>query len=62
MSNAKTLFDSLLGQANAMVGGQGIDGLSKKAKGAWDGQSALGKGAIAGGLLGLLLTGSGKNC
>lgn len=60
MSNAKSLFDSLLGQVNTMAGGQGLGGLPGKAKGAWDNQSPLAKGAIAGGLLGLLLTGSGK--
>lgn len=60
MINAKSLLDGLLGQVNAATGGQGAGGLAEKAKGAWDNQSALGKGAIAGGLLGLLLTGSGK--
>ncbi|MEF3047884.1 tellurite resistance TerB family protein [Pseudotabrizicola sp. L79] len=60
MINAKSLLDGLMGQMNAATGGQGAGGLAGKAKGAWDNQSSLGKGAIAGGLLGLLLTGSGK--
>lgn len=58
--NAKSLLDGLIGQDNSAAGGQGAAGLANKAKGAWDAQSSLGKGAIAGGLLGLLLTGSGK--
>lgn len=53
MFNAKSLLDGL-------TGGQGLQGLTDKAKGAWDGQSNLGKGAIAGGLLGVLLTGGGR--
>jgi uncharacterized membrane protein YebE (DUF533 family) len=53
MFNAKSLLESL-------TGGQGMKGLGDKAKGAWDGQSALGKGAIAGGLLGILMTGGGR--
>ena len=53
MFNAKSLLDNL-------TGGQGVKGLTDKAKGAWDNQSSLGKGAIAGGLLGVLLTGGGR--
>lgn len=60
MINAKSLLDGLIGQVNSATGGQGAGGLANKAKGAWDNQSALGKGAIAGGVLGLLLSGSGK--
>lgn len=60
MSTAKSLFDNLLGQVNTLAGGQGAGGIADKAKGAWNNQSALSKGAIAGGLLGLLLTGSGR--
>jgi uncharacterized membrane protein YebE (DUF533 family) len=43
-----------------MTGGQGAKGLTDKAKGAWNNQSNLGKGAIAGGLLGVLLTSGGR--
>ncbi len=60
MFNAKSLLDSL-------TGGQGLQGLSGSAKGlgdkakeGWNNQSTLGKGAIAGGLLGLLFTGGGR--
>lgn len=53
MFNAKSLLDGL-------TGGQGLKGLGDKAKGAWDGQSTLGKGAIAGGLLGVLFTSGGR--
>jgi uncharacterized membrane protein YebE (DUF533 family) len=53
MLNARSLLDSL-------TGGQGTKGLGDRAKQAWDGQSALGKGAIAGGLLGVLMTGGGR--
>jgi uncharacterized membrane protein YebE (DUF533 family) len=60
MSTAKSLFDTLMGQVGSLSSGQGAGGLADKAKGAWNNQSALGKGAIAGGLLGLLLTGSGR--
>lgn len=60
MLNAKSLLDNLLGGVNQMTGGQGAKGLTEKAKGAWDNQSALGKGAIAGGLLGILLTQGGR--
>jgi uncharacterized membrane protein YebE (DUF533 family) len=60
MLNAKSLLDSLLGGVNQVTGGQGAKGLVDKAKGAWDSQSALGKGAIAGGLLGVLMTSGGR--
>ncbi|QYK42934.1 MAG: tellurite resistance TerB family protein [Paracoccaceae bacterium] len=54
MKNAKSLLDGLLGGASA-PGGMGD--MAARARGAWDGQSALTKGAIAGGLLGVLLGG-----
>lgn len=60
MINAKSLLEGLMGQVNAATGGQGASGIAGKAKAAWDGQSTLGKGAIAGGLLGLLLTDGGQ--
>jgi uncharacterized membrane protein YebE (DUF533 family) len=56
MQNAKSLLDSLIGGLNAQGG---VSGVAQKAKGAWDGQSGLAKGAIAGGLLGILMGGSG---
>jgi uncharacterized membrane protein YebE (DUF533 family) len=60
MQNAKSLLDNLLGGLGQMTGGQGAKGLTDKAKQAWNNQSTLGKGAIAGGLLGVLLTGGGR--
>ena len=70
MFNAKSLLDSLIGQVNQATGGQtaggqgpagqGAAGLAHKAKEVWGGQSALGKGAIAGGLLGVLMTSGGR--
>ncbi|MBL4916093.1 tellurite resistance TerB family protein [Szabonella alba] len=68
MKDAKSLLDGLLGQlggvGGAASGGGGVGGaldraggLAGRAKGAWDGQSGLAKGAIAGGLLGVLLGG-----
>jgi uncharacterized membrane protein YebE (DUF533 family) len=60
MLNAKSLLNSLLANANQMTGSQGAKGLADKARGAWDNQSTLGKGAIAGGLLGVLMTGGGR--
>lgn len=60
MKDAKSLLDSLMGSVTQMTGGSGAGGLADKAKSAWDGQSGLGKGAIAGGLLGILLTGGGR--
>lgn len=60
MLNAKSLLDNLMGSLSQMAGGQGVKGLTDKAKGAWSDQSTLGKGAIAGGLLGVLLTSGGR--
>ncbi|RGP38562.1 tellurite resistance TerB family protein [Pseudotabrizicola alkalilacus] len=64
MFNAKSLLDSVIGQVSQATGGkigaQGADGLGQKAKELWGGQSALGKGAIAGGLMGILMTKGGR--
>lgn len=60
MKQAKSLLDSLLGGANDLTRGQGMQGLAAQAKGAWDGQSTMTKGAIAGGLLGVLLSGNAR--
>jgi uncharacterized membrane protein YebE (DUF533 family) len=60
MLNAKSLLDSLIGGLNQATGGQGAKGLADKAKGAWDSQSTMGKGAIAGGLLAVLMTQGGR--
>jgi uncharacterized membrane protein YebE (DUF533 family) len=60
MLNAKSLLDSLIGGIGQATGGKGAKGLADTAKDAWDKQSTLGKGAIAGGLLGVLLTSGGR--
>lgn len=60
MIGAKSLLDGLLGQVGNLTQGQGAGGLGGKAKDAWNSQSGLGKGAIAGGLLGILMTGGGR--
>ena len=60
MLNAKSLLDSIMGSVGQITGGQGAKGLTEKAKETWNNQSTLGKGAIAGGLLGILLTGGGR--
>lgn len=57
---ALSFLDSLMNSARTLSAGTGAADLGRSAKGAWDGQSTLAKGAIAGGLLGLLLTGGGR--
>ena len=61
---AKSLIDTLLSGVQDMAksggGTGGISGLASQAKGAWDNQSTLTKGAIAGGLLGVLLSGNAR--
>lgn len=56
----RSLFDSLLSSARDLTQGQGSADLARRAKDGWNSQSALTKGAIAGGLLGLLLSGNGR--
>lgn len=60
MLNAKSLLDGLISGLGQATGGKGAKGLADTAKDAWDKQSTLGKGAIAGGLLGVLLTSGGR--
>jgi uncharacterized membrane protein YebE (DUF533 family) len=60
MLNARSLLDSIMGGLGQVTGGQGAKGLTDKAKETWNNQSTLGKGAIAGGLLGVLLTQGGR--
>lgn len=73
---AKSLIDSLLAGVQDMTKGTssaggtggglsrglsgGLGGIASQAKGAWDSQSTLTKGAIAGGLLGVLLSGNAR--
>ncbi len=56
---AKSLIDSLLAGVQDITKG-GVGGVASQAKGAWDSQSTLTKGAIAGGLLGVLLSGNAR--
>lgn len=57
---AKSFLENLLGGVKNLTGGQGGSDLVDKAKGAWANQSTLTKGAIAGGLLGVLLSGNAR--
>ncbi len=60
MFNAKSILDQVMGGLNQVTGPGGVKGLTDKARETWDGQSTLTKGALAGGLLGVLLTGGGR--
>ena len=60
MKDAKSLLDGLMGSVTEMTKGAGLGDLAAKAKDAWDDQSTLAKGAIAGGLLGVLLSGDAR--
>lgn len=57
---AKSLIDALLSGAQDLTKQGGLQGAVGTAKGAWDKQSTLTKGAIAGGLLGVLLSGNAR--
>lgn len=57
---AKSLINALLSGAQDLTKGGGLQGAAGAAKGAWDKQSTLTKGAIAGGLLGVLLSGNAR--
>lgn len=56
----KSLLDSLLGGVKDLTAGQSAGDLAGKARNAWDGQSTMTKGAIAGGLLAVLLSGNAR--
>lgn len=60
MKNARSLLDSFLGTVKEAAGGADLRDIAGKAKGTWDEQSTLTKGAIAGGLLGVLLSGNAR--
>jgi uncharacterized membrane protein YebE (DUF533 family) len=57
---AKSFLDSLLGGVQALTGDKSAADLAQNAKDSWDSQSTLTKGAIAGGILGILLSGSAR--
>lgn len=61
---AKSLLDSLLGGVKELTSGQDLGQMARqlpgKARTAWDDQSPLAKGAIAGGLLAVLLSGNAR--
>lgn len=54
----KSFLDSLLGGVTDLTGGQSVQDIAGKARATWDGQSTLTKGAVAGGLLAVLLSGN----
>jgi uncharacterized membrane protein YebE (DUF533 family) len=60
----KSLLDSLLGGVKDLTAGQNMgqmaNQLSAKARTTWAGQSTLTKGAVAGGLLAMLLSGNAR--
>lgn len=56
----KSFLESLLDGAKNLTGGEGAADLAGKAKDSWNSQSTLTKGAIAGGLLGVLLSGNAR--
>ncbi|EKD60162.1 MAG: hypothetical protein ACD_54C00908G0004 [uncultured bacterium] len=56
----KSFLETLLDGAKKLTEGQGAAELADKAKDTWNSQSTLTKGAIAGGLLGVLLSGSAR--
>ena len=60
MKDAKSLLDGLMSSVTEMTKGAGLGDLAAKAKDAWDDQSTLAKGALAGGLLGVLLSGNAR--
>lgn len=60
MQQARSLLDSLLGGAHCLTRDPGAQGMAAQARGLWDAQSGPAKGAIAGGLLGVLLSGNAR--
>lgn len=60
MKDAKSLLDGLMNSVTEMTKGGGLGDLATKAKDTWEDQSTLAKGAIVGGLLGVLLNGNAR--
>lgn len=57
---AKSFLETLLAGAKNLTTQQGATDLANQAKGAWNSQNTLTKGAIAGGVLGVLLSGNAR--
>ncbi len=57
---SKSFFESLIGGVKDLTSGQSASGLAGRAQSTWNSQSGLTKGAIAGGLLGVLLSGNAR--
>lgn len=57
---AKSFLDGLLGGVQSLTGGKSAADLTQTAKDSWNSQSTLTKGAIAGGILGILLSGNAR--
>ena len=57
---ARSFLNSLLDGVKDLTAGQSATDLTGKARSAWNNQSTLTKGAIAGGLLGVLLSGNAR--
>lgn len=56
----KSLLDSLLGGVKDLAAGQNAGQMAGRARETWDAQSTMTKGAVAGGLLAVLLSGSAR--
>ena len=57
---SKSFLETLLAGAKNLTTQQGASDLANQAKGAWNSQNTLTKGAIAGGVLGVLLSGNAR--
>ena len=60
MAGMNLLLGSLIGGLGGLAAGRNVGGMAQKAKASWDGQSPLAKGAIAGGLIGLMVSGNAR--
>ena len=60
MAGLGNLLGGLLGGIGDLANAQNMGGMATNARTAWDGQSNMTKGAIAGGLLAVLLSGTGR--
>ena len=60
MNQTKSLLDSLWGGAQGLAAGPCVQGGATQARNFLDGRSPMARGAVAGGLLGVLLTGNAR--